>query len=166
MLSITNQTQAGLATGKFYCMTTAMNTADITFRTRKWVRPEDLNANGTLFGGSLLRWIDEEAAIYAIVQLGNGKAVTKYISEINFVSSAALGDLIEMGLTATKFGRTSLTMRAEVRNIFTRESILTVESIVFVNLGEDGLPAPHGYSTITYDRDRIPQKHRKATNAE
>lgn len=135
-----------------------MNTAaDITFRTRKWVRPEDLNANGTLFGGSLLRWIDEEAAIYAIVQLGNGKAVTKYISEINFVSSAALGDLIEMGLTATKFGRTSLTMRAEVRNIFTRESILTVESIVFVNLGDDGKPAPHGYSTITYDRDRIPK---------
>ncbi|WP_082633986.1 acyl-CoA thioesterase [Arthrobacter alpinus] len=138
-----------------------MDTADITFRTRKWVRPEDLNANGTLFGGSLLRWIDEEAAIYAIVQLGNGKAVTKYISEINFVSSAALGDLIEMGLTATKFGRTSLTMRAEVRNIFTRESILTVESIVFVNLGDDGKPAPHGYSTITYDRDRIPKTQKQ-----
>ncbi|MDQ1594096.1 MAG: acyl-CoA thioesterase YciA, partial [Arthrobacter pascens] len=57
-----------------------MATADITFRTRKWVRPEDLNANGTLFGGSLLKWIDEEAAIYAILQLGNGRAVTKYIS--------------------------------------------------------------------------------------
>lgn len=141
-----------------------MNTGDITFRTRKWVRPEDLNANGTLFGGSLLRWIDEEAAIYAIVQLGNGKAVTKYMSEINFVSSAVLGDLIEMGLTATAFGRTSLTMRAEVRNIFTRESILTVEKIVFVNLGEDGQPAPHGYDSITYDRDRIPVKIANARN--
>jgi acyl-CoA hydrolase len=59
-----------------------MTTQDITFRTRKWVEPEDLNANGTLFGGSLLRWIDEEAAIYAIVQLGNQRAVTKYMSEI------------------------------------------------------------------------------------
>jgi len=96
-----------------------MNNGNITFHTRKWVRPEDLNANGTLFGGSLLRWIDEEAAIYAIVQLGNGMAVTKYMSEINFVSSAQQGDLIEMGLTATHFGRTSLTMRAEVRNMFT-----------------------------------------------
>ncbi|MEJ7676538.1 MAG: hypothetical protein WKG06_01410 [Segetibacter sp.] len=36
----------------------------------------------------MLRWIDEEAAIYSIVQLGNNRAVTKYISEINFVSSA------------------------------------------------------------------------------
>ncbi len=128
----------------------------INFRTRKWVRPEDLNANGTLFGGSLLRWIDEEAAIYAILQLGNGKVVTKYISEINFVSSAQQGDLVEMGLRATHFGRTSLTMRAEVRNMITRQSILTIEKIVFVNLGPDGQPLPHGYSTITYDRDRIP----------
>lgn len=136
-----------------------MSKGNITFHTRKWVRPEDLNANGTLFGGSLLRWIDEEAAIYAIVQLGNGKAVTKYMSEINFVSSAEQGDLIEMGLTATHFGRTSLTMRAEVRNMFTRESILTIEKIVFVNLGDDGKPAPHGYDSITYDRDRLPSKH-------
>ncbi|MBM6622013.1 acyl-CoA thioesterase [Micrococcaceae bacterium RIT802] len=132
---------------------------DITFHTRKWVRPEDLNANGTLFGGSLLRWIDEEAAIYAIVQLGNGNAVTKYMSEINFVSSAQQGDLIEMGLTATRFGRTSLTMRAEVRNMFTRSSILTIDRIVFVNLDDDGKPLEHGYTEITYDRDRVPRQH-------
>ena len=56
-----------------------METKDITFRTRKWVRPEDLNANGTLFGGSLLKWIDEEAAIYAILQLGNGRADRKSV---------------------------------------------------------------------------------------
>jgi acyl-CoA hydrolase len=133
-----------------------LESSDITFRTRKWVRPEDLNANGTLFGGSLLKWIDEEAAIYAILQLGNGKAVTKYISEINFVSSALQGDLIEMGLTATGFGRTSMTMRAEVRNMITRQSILTIEKIVFVNVNGEGQPEPHGYKNITYDRDRIP----------
>ena len=37
----------------------------MNFHTRKWVKPEDLNPNGTLFGGSLLRWIDEEAAMEA-----------------------------------------------------------------------------------------------------
>lgn len=129
---------------------------EINFHTRKWVRPEDLNANGTLFGGSLLKWIDEEATVYAIVQLGNRRVVTKIISEINFVSSASLGDLIEMGLKATAFGRTSLTMRAQVRNMITRQIILTIDKVVFVNLGPDGRPAPHGYTEITYDRDRIP----------
>lgn len=132
------------------------SSSDITFRSRRWVRPEDLNANGSLFGGSLLRWIDEEAAIYAILQLGNRHAVTKYMSEIDFVSSAREGDLIEMGIVATGFGRTSLTMRAEVRNMITRRRILAIERIVFVNLGTDGEPAPHGYTAITYTRDRIP----------
>ena len=123
------------------------------------MRPEDLNANGTLFGGSLLRWIDEEAAIYAILQMGNHRVVTKLISEINFEASALQGDLVEMGLTATRFGRTSLTMRAVVRNMITRERILTIEKIVFVNLDEHGKPAPHGYTEITYDRDRMPREH-------
>ncbi|NHU86349.1 acyl-CoA thioesterase [Kocuria sp. JC486] len=128
----------------------------VTFHTRKWVKPEDLNPNGTLFGGSLLRWIDEEAAVYAIVQLGNQRAVTKYMSEINFVSSARQGDLIEMGLRATHFGRTSITMTAQVRNMITRHLILTIEKIVFVNLDQDGVPAPHGFTEITYERDRVP----------
>lgn len=127
---------------------------DMNFYTRRWVRPEDLNANGTLFGGRLLQWIDEEAAIYAIIQLGNHRLVTKYISEIEFESPARTGDLLELGFIATEFGRTSLTMRATVRNIITRTAILSIEKIVFVNLDENGQPAPHGYSTITYDRDR------------
>lgn len=130
--------------------------SDIEFTTRKWVRPEDLNANGTLFGGSLLKWIDEEATIYAILQLGNRRVVTKIISEINFVASAIEGDLIEMGLIATKFGTTSITMRAEVRNMITQKSILTVDHIVFVGLGPHGKPIPHGYTSVTTERDRIP----------
>jgi len=116
----------------------------MNFRTRKWVKPEDLNPNGTLFGGSLLRWIDEEAAVYVIDQLGNAKVVTKYMSEINFVSSARQGDIIEMGISATAFGRTSITLRCEVRNVITHKSILTIDKIVFVNMGADDLPAPHG----------------------
>jgi acyl-CoA thioesterase YciA len=135
--------------------TTLAEDREITFRSRRWVKPEDLNPNGGLFGGSLLRWIDEEAAIYAIVQLGNSRAVTKYISEIDFVSSAAQGDLIEMGLVATSFGTTSLTMRAEVRNMITHKRILAIERIVFVSLDEAGRPQPHGYRHITYQRDRL-----------
>lgn len=126
------------------------------FTTRRWVKPEDLNAHGTLFGGSLLRWIDEEAAIYAILQLGNPRAVTKYMSEIDFVSSAVQGDLIELGIHAIAFGRTSVTMRAEVRNMITRQRILAIEKIVFVGLGPDGLPLAHGYTASTDDRGRIP----------
>lgn len=121
-----------------------MSPTDVDFRSRRWVRPEDLNPHGTLFGGSLLRWLDEEAAIYAILRLGNPRAVTKYMSEIDFVSSARQGDLIELGISEVSLGRTSLTMRAEVRNAVTRERILVIDRIVFVGLNEDGVPEPHG----------------------
>jgi len=109
----------------------------MNFYTRKWVKPEDLNPNGTLFGGTLLRWIDEEAVIYAIVQLGNPKVVTKFISEINFVNSAKQGDILELGIEATNFGRTSLTMRCEVRNKISKNTILSIYNVVLLNLDKD-----------------------------
>jgi acyl-CoA thioesterase YciA len=127
----------------------------MNFRTRKWVKPEDLNAHGTLFGGSLLRWIDEEAAIYAIVQLENAKCVTKYISEINFMSSARQGDIIELGMKAIHFGKTSLTLTCEVRKKLTQETILKIDKIVFVSLDENGKPLPHGKTQIEYVSDRL-----------
>ena len=112
----------------------------MNFHTRKWVKPEDLNPNGTLFGGSLLAWIDEEAALYAVVQLENKHVVTKFISEINFISAPRQGDIIEIGIEAVAFGTTSITMRCEVRNKITREDILSIDKIIMVNLGEDGKP--------------------------
>lgn len=129
------------------------------FHTRKWVKPEDLNANGTLFGGTLLAWIDEEAALYSIIQLENSKVVTKYMSEINFMSSANQGDIVEIGIEVVKFGTTSLVLKSEVRNKMTRETIITIDNIIMVNLGADGKPAPHGKTKIEYVRDRLEQQN-------
>lgn len=127
----------------------------MNFHTRKWIKPEDLNPNGTLFGGRLLQWIDEEAALYAIIQLENPKTVTKYMSEINFKSASVKGDIIEIGIRATKFGATSLTLCCEVRNVMTREVIITIDTIVMVSLDQDGKPKPHGKSEIEYVRNRL-----------
>lgn len=125
------------------------------FHTRKWVKPEDLNANGTLFGGKLLAWIDEEAALYSIVQLENPKVVTKYMSEINFMSAAKQGDIVEIGIDVVKFGTSSLVLRSEVRNMMTREKIITIENITMVNLDEQGKPKPHGKTRIEFVEDRL-----------
>jgi acyl-CoA hydrolase len=128
------------------------------FHTRKLVKPEDLNANETLFGGKLLAWIDEEAALYSVIQLENKRIVTKYMSEINFMSTAQKGDVIEIGIEVVKFGKTSLNLNCEVRNKITREPIITVDNIIMVNLGEDGKPTPHGKTKIEYVRDRLEKK--------
>ena len=111
--------------------------------------------NGTLFGGKLLAWIDEELALYTIIQLENTKIVTKYMSEINFRSSAKQGDIIEIGIDVVKFGKTSLTLMCEARNMMTRETIITIESTTMVNLGADGKPKPHGKTEIEFVKDRL-----------
>jgi acyl-CoA thioesterase YciA len=128
------------------------------FNTRKWVKPEDLNPNGTLFGGRLLAWIDEEAALYTVIQLENPKIVTKFMSEINFMASAKQGDIVEIGMEVIKFGKSSITMKCEVRNKMTRETILTVDNMVMVNLGENGLPVPHHKTEVEFVKDRINKK--------
>lgn len=125
------------------------------FHTRKWIKPEDLNANETLFGGKLLEWIDEEAALYTIIQLENHRVVTKYISEIDFKASAKKGDIIEIGIEVVKFGKASITLSCEVRNKMTRETIITISNIVMVNMGDDGKAKPHGKTQIEYVSDRL-----------
>ena len=125
------------------------------FHTRKWVKPQDLNPNGTLFGGQLLAWIDEELALYSIIQLENSRVVTKSMSEINFRTSARQGDVIEIGIDVVKFGTSSLTLKCEVRNMMTRETIITIDATTMVNLGIDGKPKAHGKTEIEFVKDRL-----------
>ena len=114
------------------------------FHTRKWVKPEDLNPNGTLFGGRLLEWIDEEAALFAIIQFDNQKVVTKSMGAIEFLASAEQGDIVEIGIKITKVGNAYIGLSCEVRNIMTRDTIISISNIVMVNLDENGKPKAHG----------------------
>ena len=125
------------------------------FHTRKWVKPEDLNANESLFGGRLLQWIDEEAALYTIIRLDNKRVVTKYMSDINFVSAAKQGDIIEIGIDVVKWGKTSITLNCEVRNKMTRQTIVSIDKIIMVGLDEGGLPKIHCKTEIKYIDDRL-----------
>lgn len=119
------------------------------FFTRKLIKPGDLNANNTLFGGQLLKWIDEEAGIYAMTKLDTTRVVTKFMSEINFVSSAKQADVIEIGLGFVSLGKTSITFQCEVRNLFTKNIIISIERIVFVNVDEELKSLPHGKTIET-----------------
>lgn len=127
----------------------------MNFHSRKWVKPEDLNPNNNLFGGRLLQWIDEEAALYTMIQFDNKKIATKFMSEINFLSSAKQGDIVELGIQIEKFGITSITLSCVARNKMSQRPILTIENITMVNLGDDGKPKPHGKTQVEFAKDRI-----------
>lgn len=116
------------------------------FLTRKLVQPGDLNVNNTLFGGRCLAWIDEEAAIYAAIETRHKKVVTKRMSEINFVSPAFQGDVVEIGIALKKVGRTSITLEAQVRDLTTQQIIVNIDEIVFVCVDDNGKPVQHELS--------------------
>jgi len=117
------------------------------FLTRKFVKPEDLNSNNTLFGGRCLEWIDEEAGIYASMETRHKRVVTKSISAINFVAPAKQGDIVEIGVALKKVGKTSITLEVQVRDLTTQRIIVNIEEMVFVCVDEEGRPVKHSLST-------------------
>jgi acyl-CoA thioesterase YciA len=117
------------------------------FLTRKLVQPGDLNANNTLFGGRCLAWIDEEAAIYAGIEMRHKRVVTKSISAINFIAPAFQGDIIEIGIALKKVGKTSIILEAQVRDLTTQRTIVNIDEMVFVSVDETGRPIKHGLSS-------------------
>jgi len=66
---------------------------------------------------------------------------TRNISEIDFLSSAKLGDIIQIDVSMVKLGTTSITFSANVTNAHTHVIIATFKKVVFVGLGECGSEA-------------------------
>ncbi|RUO61913.1 acyl-CoA thioesterase [Pseudidiomarina insulisalsae] len=115
------------------------------FLSRRLVMPNDLNFAGSLFGGRILEWIDEEAYIFAACQLDAKSLVTKHIGAISFETSAYQGDVVEFGLGVKKAGRTSVTLTCVVRNKQTKQNICVADDIVFVHIDPaTRAPKPHG----------------------
>ncbi|WP_461538848.1 acyl-CoA thioesterase [Spongorhabdus nitratireducens] len=114
------------------------------FYSRKMVKHEDLNHASNLFGGTVLSWIDEEAWVYACCQMNSNHVVTRYMSDISFVSPARLGDVLEIGINLVHTGTTSVTLECLVRNKATKTVIIHVERIVMVHVDTDGNKKPHG----------------------
>ncbi len=115
------------------------------FLSRRLVMPNDLNFAGSLFGGRILEWIDEEAYIFASCQLGERSLVTKHIGAISFEASAYKGDVVEFGLDIKHVGRTSVAVTCVVRNKITLQTICVADEIVFVHIdSETRKPLAHG----------------------
>ena len=121
------------------------------FKTRKLVTQADLNPRGTLHGGQLLKWIDEEGGIHAGLELNTGLIVTKCMSEINFRFPVILGDVVEIGIQTLDIGKTSVTLSCEVRSLHADKTVLTIDKIVYVRVNKYGLPKGHGWISNNND---------------
>lgn len=95
------------------------------------VLPPDTNNHNSIFGGRVLAYIDEIAAITAMKH-AKGLVVTASIDSVDFLSSAYVGDILEIESIVSSTGRSSMEVYVRVvsRNIETGEEKLTTESFV------------------------------------
>ncbi|WP_211117164.1 acyl-CoA thioesterase [Sporosarcina ureilytica] len=111
----------------------------------KLVLPPDTNHLETIFGGNVLAYIDEIAAITAMKH-SNRAVVTASIDKVDFVSSAKVGDVLELEAVISSTGRTSMEVYVTVHSINPlKESVrkLTTESfLTMVAMDDDNQPVP------------------------
>jgi acyl-CoA thioesterase YciA len=68
---------------------------------------KDVGRYGRLFGGNLMAWLDEAAAIYALKCTGEPDIVSYRYSEMIFKRPAVEGDIIDFYCRTLKKGTTS-----------------------------------------------------------
>ena len=108
----------------------------------KLILPPDTNHHHTIFGGKVLSYIDEIAAITAMKH-AKSEVVTASIDSVDFVSSAYAGEVLELEALVTSTGRSSMEVYVRVicKNLITSEERLTTESfITMVAINEQGKP--------------------------
>ena len=74
--------------------------------------PAHINHYGRLFGGQLLKWIDELAGMVAIRHCGT-TVTTAAIDNLQFHAPAYTGDMIVLQGMVTYVGRTSMEIRVD-----------------------------------------------------
>lgn len=110
----------------------------------KLVLPPDTNHLGSIFGGKVLAYIDEIAAITAMKHSGRA-VVTASIDKVDFLSSAKVGDVLTLEGFVVYTGRTSMEVyvKVECEHIQSRTKSLTTTSLLtMVAIDENGKPVP------------------------
>jgi len=103
--------------------------------TYQLVHPEHLNHYGHLFGGNLLKWVDEQAWIAASIDYPNILFVTVGMDKVEFKKGVQVGTVLRFDIQRTRVGQTSVTYRVDVYN---GADIIFSTHVTFVHVDEHG----------------------------
>lgn len=120
------------------------------------ILPPDTNHQGSIFGGTVLAYIDEVAAITSMKHTG-GNTVTVSMDSVDFLSPARVGDVLELESMIVYTGRTSMTVFVRVNSfqVKTGKRTLTTQSFVtMVGVDENGRPQPIPQIVLETDEEK------------
>jgi acyl-CoA hydrolase len=106
--------------------------------------PTDANVIGNVFGGAIMKYMDEIAAIVAWRHAGKN-VVTASIDRMNFYAPVYVGNLLILKASVNYVGTTSMEIgvRIEAQDPSTREGAHTGSCyLTYVALDEKGRPTP------------------------
>ena len=119
---------------------------DMQFVTQHLVMSKELNAHGNVFGGVMLAWIDEAAAMYAMNKIGYSNIVTVNMDDINFKTPGKNGDIIQIFAKMERIGKSSFTVRTSCisisRTMQIKRDVIDCK-VTFVCLDDAGKPFPY-----------------------
>lgn len=110
---------------------------------RKIVQPEYLNDQGFLFGGNLLKWVDESAYITATLDFPGHRFVTISLDEVIFKHPILQGEILCFDIQLVRKGNTSVRYKIQVlgEKLAGHDEPLFETEISFVNVDADGKPS-------------------------
>lgn len=106
----------------------------------KIVLPEFLNDQGSLFGGNLLKWVDEFAYITASLDFPGNRFVTIALDDVAFKNPIRPGELLCFSFELTRQGTTSIHYAVKVfgKKHAPAGQVLFATTIAFVNVDAQG----------------------------
>jgi len=112
----------------------------------KLVTPGNLNHYGFLFGGDLLKWVDEYAWIAATLEYPDCNFVTLAMDNVDFRKSVREGTILKFIIKRTKEGTTSVKYLVRVYrgDSIDINDLIFSTGVTFVRIDQDGhkLPLP------------------------
>ncbi|HUN82343.1 MAG TPA: hotdog domain-containing protein [Phycisphaerae bacterium] len=114
---------------------------------RVMMMPRDTNAQGTIFGGVILSYVDQAGAIEARKQ-GQPRVVTVAMDSVEFKQPVFVGDVLSFYTRTLQVGRTSVRVRVEVDaerwELPTKRVAVTAAEVAYVAVDENRRPTPWG----------------------
>lgn len=117
--------------------------------------PQDANVAGNVFGGSILKMVDETAYV-AATRHARTNVVTASVDRMSFLSPVHVGDLLTLKANVNAVWRSSMEIgvRVEAMNPRTGEVRHTGSSyLTVVALGPDEKPSPVPALVLETDED-------------
>lgn len=113
--------------------------------TFKLVMPENLNHFGYLFGGYMLKWVDEIAWIAATLDYPGYTFVTIAMDKVEFKKSVRQGTILRFLTSQANLGRTSVTYHVDVtlgEKTATAENSIFSTNVTMVRVDQTGQKIP------------------------